>query len=169
MRLSSQAVRILEELRQRGDTTVEELEKEGYDQSMVHRAALELQENSLVDYEEEEEIVNQMTEKGQEVVEKGSPEQRLAERLEPGPRQLSELQDMDLDVALGKAREKNWVEIDQGEVRLTETGEEELDDDPVKAKLQDERFDDELLERGLVEETTSSERKLELTGKGEEL
>lgn len=149
--------------------TVKDLEKEGYDQSMVHRAALELQENGLADYEEEEEITRVLTEKGKEVIEEGSPEHRLVKRLEPGPEKISELEDLDLDVALGKARQKGWVEIDSGEVGLTGKGEENLENDPIKRRLESENFDEELFDRGLVEEKSSRKRKVKLTGEGKSL
>lgn len=169
MRLSSQAAQLLEELKDRDRTTVEELEKEGYDQAMVHRAALELEENSLADYQEEEEVVHALTEKGREVVEEGSPEHRLIERLENGPEPLSGLEDLELDVALGKARERGWVEIDEGVVELTDEGRENLEADLVKRKLENGEFDERLEQRGLVEQRTRTERVIELTDRGEEL
>lgn len=169
MRLSSQAARLLEELKDRERTTVEELEREGYDQSMVHRAALELEENGLADYEEEEEVSRVLTAKGREVLENGSPEHRLIQRLEDGPEKMADLEDLDLDIALGKARERGWVEIEEGKVELTEEGEASLETDLVKQKLGNEEFDDELEQRGLVESTTTTERIIELTGKGEGL
>ncbi|MFB6191433.1 MAG: phenylalanine--tRNA ligase subunit alpha [Candidatus Nanohaloarchaea archaeon] len=169
MRLSSQAAQILEELRGRGEATVEALEKEGYDQSMVHRAALELQEKGLVEYEEEEEIVHQVTDKGREVIENGSPEHRLVQRLEDSGKQMSELQDLDLDVALGKAREKGWVEIENGEVELTGDGEANLDTDPAQRRLESREFDEDLRERGLVEAVNRTERVVRLTQEGRSL
>jgi len=101
VKLSTQSIRILEELKKESSRAVHDLEKEGYDQSMVHRSALELQENGLVDYSEEEELLRSITEEGEEVIENGSPEHSLLQRLEEGPAKLSELQDLDLDVALG--------------------------------------------------------------------
>ncbi|MFB6190441.1 MAG: phenylalanine--tRNA ligase subunit alpha [Candidatus Nanohaloarchaea archaeon] len=169
MKLSGQAVQLLEQLDDREEMTVEELEKEGYDQSMVHRAALELQENGLADYEEEEEVVQVLTDKGRKVIEEGSPEHRLASRLESGPEKMSDLEDLDLDIALGKARQKGWVEIESGEVELTEKGEKNLESDPVSEKLGNENFDGELVDRGLVSEEASKRRTIKLTEKGKAL
>lgn len=167
MRLSSQSLQILKELRERTPRRVEDLEKEGYDQSMVHRSAMELEDAGLVNYEEEEEIEWVMTRAGEEVIEKGSPEHSLIERLEDGPRQLADFEELDLDVALGKAREKGWVHIDNGEVSLTDEGRQSLGVDRVRHKLKDGDYDREIRDRRLVEPRERTERILSLTGEGE--
>ncbi|MFB6241369.1 MAG: phenylalanine--tRNA ligase subunit alpha [Candidatus Nanosalina sp.] len=167
MKLSKQAIQVLEELKQGSPKTVEELEKEGYDQSMVHRASLELEEAGLVEVDEEEELEQVVTETGERVMEEGSPEYRLKKELEDGPRKISGIEDIDVEVALGKARERGWIEIDQGEVRLTSEGEEELEADPARSSLESGNFSEELEERGLVETDTRTVRVLSLTAEGE--
>ncbi len=167
MRLSSQSIQVLEELREQSPRTVEDLEKEGYDQSMVHRAAMELEEKGIVNYREEEEVEWVITPAGEEVIQEGSPEHQLIERLADGAVPLSELEDLDLDVALGKAREKGWVRIKEGEVSLTEQGRQGLGSDRVQNKLKDQEYDEEVRERGLVAPQERTERILDLTGEGE--
>ncbi|MFB6216662.1 MAG: hypothetical protein ABEJ72_06815, partial [Candidatus Aenigmatarchaeota archaeon] len=169
MKLSGQAIQVLEKLKNSNSRTVEDFEKDGFDQSMVNRAALELQEKDLVEVEEEEEFEYELTEEGQEVLNHGSPEYQLVRLLRDGPRPISDLQDeLDLDVALGKARQKNWVEIDQGDVSLTEEG-ETVDEDPVQDRLNREDYNEKDEDRGLVETCTRKTRRLNITGKGKEV
>lgn len=167
MKLSRQAIQILEELRADSPRTIDELESEGYDQSMVNRAALELEEEGLLELEEEEELEQQMTEKGEEVIESGSPEYQMVEQLREGPRQISEL-DLNVEVAVGKAKQKGWIEIDRGQVSLTKKG-EKVDVDPIKTKLENKDFDDELESRGLVETEQRTEKILKITREGQKI
>ena len=166
MKLSAQALEILRELKETEALTVKELSGRGYDQSMVNRAALELEEEELVEMEEEEKEVYRVTQTGMEVVDKGSPEYRLAERVKDDPREMSDLQDLNLDVALGKARQKNWITIEDGEVRLEQDFQEI--NDTVSRKLEEENFSDDLVERGLVEADEKKRRTVKLTDKGRE-
>jgi phenylalanyl-tRNA synthetase alpha chain len=165
VKLSSQSIQILKELQHHESITVEELENDGYDQSMVNRAALELEENGLVKIEQDEEIVQKVSKKGQNVIETGSPEYRLVKQLEDGPKPISEIEDIDMDVAIGKARQKGWIDIDQGDVSLTEDG-EKVDVDVVKLKLENRDFEEPLQDRGLVETETKTEKLIVLTSKG---
>ncbi|WP_414837984.1 phenylalanine--tRNA ligase subunit alpha [Candidatus Nanosalina sp. VS9-1] len=166
MKLSKQALEILEQLKQKnGESTVTELEKEGFDQSMVNRASLELEQEGLAEVDEETDEYYVLTDTGKEVEEKGSPEYRLVERVRSGDTHMSDLQDLDLDVALGKARERSWIKIDSGEVELVE----DVEQDPVREKLEEKDFTDEHLDRGLVEIRESTVRKIRLTEKGEDV
>lgn len=164
MKLSRQALQLLKHLKQEEGETFEihELEKDGFDQAMVHRAAMELEEKGVIDYSREEQLERKISEEGEKVIREGSPEYRLLERLkEESPVELSELHDLDLDVALGKAREKDWVRISRGEAEITEKGSEN-DSDPVREMLENRDFTGELEERGLVETSTQKKRLLEL-------
>ncbi|MFB6192913.1 MAG: phenylalanine--tRNA ligase subunit alpha [Candidatus Nanohaloarchaea archaeon] len=169
MKLSTQAIDILEQLKKHGDQTVEDLEQKGFDQSMVNRAAIELQEKGLIELEEEEEIHQSLTETGEEVAAEGSPEHKLIKRVESGDRSLANLQDLNLDVALGKAQQKNWIEIEGGSVALTDTGKEALAEDELKKRLNKEDFMQKDEDRGLVESEARVTRILLLTEKGEEM
>lgn len=168
MKLSKQALQILEELKSESPKTIEEFSREGFDQSMVNRAALELKEKGLLELEEEDEIEQVLTPEGRQVVENGSPEYQLLERLSEGSQPLSELQDLDLDVALGKAREKNWVGIEDGEAFITDEG-RQVEEDEVQQRLESENFSEEDQERGLVQTNTITHRSLRLTDKGESI
>lgn len=169
MKLSEQAVKVLEQLKSENIKSVPQFEEEGFDQAMVNRAALELEEEGLVDIEKEEEVSYSVTSKGEEVLEEGSPENQLAERLKDGRKHMSDLQDLNLDVALGKAREKNWIEIDSGEVYLTEEGEKDIGTDPARIRLESEDFSEKDEERGLVETDITTVRTLKITEEGKEI
>ena len=168
MKLSKQALQILEQLKTESPKTVEEFGREGFDQSMVNRSALELQEKGLVMVEEEDELEQILTQEGEQVVENGSPEFQLIERLKDGSKPLSELQDLNIDVALGKARQKGWIKIEDGEVYLNEEG-RNVEEDDVQQRLESQNFLDEDEDRGLVETNTLTKRSLVLTDEGETL
>lgn len=166
MKLSSQALEILEKLKENnGEATVEGLEKQGFDQSMVNRASLELEENDLLNIEEVEEEEKTLSETGKKVLEEGSPEYRLVERVQSGDTHMSDLQDLDLDVALGKARQKSWIQIENGEIELVE----EVDRDTVKQDLESGNFKQSYIDRGLVETEEKIKRTLKLEEKGEKI
>lgn len=169
MKLSEQAIRILDELQESKQLTVEDLEEEGYDQAMVNRAALELEEKNLVEITEDEESSYTLTESGRQVKEKGAPEHRLIERVSEGDTRISDLQDLQIDVALGKARERGWIQIHDGEVELLDPAEEALEEDVLKKRLEESKFKEEYKERGLVEEQLKTVRTLEVTEEGLEL
>ena len=168
MKLSSQALEVLKILREQGPQTVRDFEEQGLDQSMVNRAALELEEEGLIDLEEDEEFEQVLTDKGLEVKEKGSPEYRLVQKVSDGSVEISELNDVPKDIAIGKARGRGWIEIREGEIHLTSDG-DEVEDDPVKQQLEDGEFKDSHEDRGLVKIETSTERRLSLTENGQGL
>lgn len=165
MKLSSQAKQILEQLKKHNELTVEDLEEKGFDQSMVNRAALELQEKGLVEMEEDEVVGYELVSAGEDIIENGSPEYRLVEKVRAGTSKMSELQDMDLDVALGKARQKDLIEIEDGEIELTDRGEEF--EDEVRQALEEEDYTDEHEDRGLVQVNTAIRKELLLTDDGD--
>ena len=169
MKLSKQALQVLEQLKTESPKTVEEFSREGFDQSMVSRSALELEEKGLLEVEEEDELEQALTEEGEDVVENGSPEFQLVQRLQEEDEQpLSELQDLNIDVALGKARQKNWIGIEDGEAFLKKEG-RNVEEDEVQQRLKSEDFSEEDEDRGLVETNTLTRRSLVLTEEGEEL
>lgn len=164
MRLSSQAIRVLEKLKQDEEKSVTEFEEEGFDQATVNRALLELEEESLAEADEQEEIVQEVTEKGEEVLENGSPEYNILNQLGSGVSPISDLEG-DTNVGIGKAKQRGWIEIDNGKVKKTDKG-GKVDVDPLKDKLENENFDDELEERGLVSSEPKKTKTLLLTEKG---
>lgn len=168
MRLSKQAITILEELKAGSPKTINDLESDGYDQSMVNRAALELKQKNLVEVNEDDEIVQKITEKGDQVMNKGSPEFNLLKEVKEEPRNISELNDINTDVAIGKAKQKGWINIDQGELSPTEEG-REVSTDSLQKKLENKDFDGELENRGLVETETESIKTIKITSDGKNI
>lgn len=136
---------------------------------MVNRAALELQEEGLAELNEEEELEQRLTDKGQQVVDEGSPEHRLIQELEEDDKPVNQLEIEEADVALGKARRKGWIEIQEGEVGLTKDGRDALGNDKLKERLEAENFSEEDEDRGLVETVRNTEQVVELTEKGEDV
>lgn len=167
MKLSQQAKKVFERLKSAKQLHFQELVDEGLDQSMVARSAKELEDKGLVEIEAEEEVAYELTKKGRNVIREGSPEYRLVEILEDGPKEFSEI-NIPADVAVGKARKKGWIDIDDGEVRLTEEG-NLVDEDEVVQQLKNENFGADHVDRGLVERITENTRTLKLTRKGEQV
>ena len=167
MRLSSQAIRVLERLKQDETKSVTEFEEEGFDQATVNRALLELEEEDLAQSEEQEEIVQEVTEKGEEILDNCSPEYKIIQQLDSGITPIQELEG-NTNIGVGKAKQKGWIDIDGGKVSKTSEG-EEVDVDPVKDKLENENFDDELEERGLVRSEARTTKTLKLTDEGKEI
>lgn len=170
MKLSKQSKTVLEEIKNQNQTTLAKLEDKGYDQSQINRALLELTENQLVQVEEEVEITNKITEKGQEVIKNGSPEHRLLSQLNKDEKkEIAELEDIDIEIAIGKAKEKGWIEIGQGKIKITQKGVENKEKDVIQKRLKDENFNDEDLERGLVEEKEEIKKTIKITNRGKNL
>ncbi|MFP4038611.1 MAG: phenylalanine--tRNA ligase subunit alpha [Candidatus Nanohaloarchaea archaeon] len=167
MKLSQQAKKVFERLKSAKQLHFEELQEEGLDQSMVARSAKELEEKGLAEISEEEEVAYELTKKGRNVIREGSPEYRLKEILEEGPKEFSDI-NIPADVAVGKAREKGWIEIEDGVVSLTGEGERVATDEVVE-QLEDENFGADHVERGLVDRITEVTRILKLTRKGEQV
>ncbi|MFQ3308331.1 MAG: phenylalanyl-tRNA synthetase alpha chain [Candidatus Nanohaloarchaea archaeon] len=167
MKLTSQAREIYKELYQKDQLTVEQLERQGFDQSMVNRAAIELEEKGLVEIQEDEEIERKLTEKGEQVIEKGAPEHRLLKNLEQGPSEISDLDVDNLDVALGKAREKGWVDISAGKASITDEGHKNLERDSLQSRLETGNYTDEHEDRSLIETIENTVRTLQLAEKAE--
>ncbi|NMI77022.1 phenylalanine--tRNA ligase subunit alpha [Nanohaloarchaea archaeon] len=164
MELTSQAKEILEELKNDRSLRFEQLVERGYDQSYVSRASLELEEKGLAEVSQETQELFELTEEGQNVSENGSPEYRLTEELRNGPKDLSEIQNVDLDVALGQARKRDWISIKDGVATLLKDF-QELEDE-VSQKLNEGDYSQELVDRGLVNRTQETVRTVELTDKG---
>jgi len=168
VKLSSQAISVLESLKADDQKTVSQFEDEGFDQSTVNRAALELEEEGLVETEEEDELEQRLTSKGETIIEDGSPEFQLLESLEDGSKEMSELSHINLDVALGKAKKKGWIDINKGKVSLTDKG-KNVSSDELKARLKANEFKSEDEDRGLVETDTKTQKVLKLTQEGKDI
>ncbi len=158
---------MFEVLKEEKKASFEEIQGHGFDQSMVARAAKELEEKGLAEIEREEEVAYKLTNKGDQVKREGSPEYRLIEILSDGPKKFSEI-NIPADVAVGKAKKKGWVKIYDGELSLTPEA-EKVEEDEIAEQLRQEDFGEDHLARGLVERLTEVNRMLELTRKGEQV
>ncbi len=167
MKLSRQAIQVLEQVKEDEEKSIEEFEEEGFDQATVNRALLELVEEDLVETEEEEEIVQNLTTKGKKVLKEGSPEFNILQQLDSGIKPISELEG-DTEVGVGKARQRGWIDIDDGKVRKTDKG-RNVDVDPLQKKLESKEYDDELEERGLVSSEPLVQKTLKSTNEGKNL
>lgn len=167
MKLSKQAKQVLSELKDSESLKVQQLEQKGYDQSMVHRAALELEEDGFLEIEEEKEIITSITEKGKDVIRNGSPEFRLLQELGDGSKEFSELK-VNPEVAVGKAKKKGWIEIEDGEVFKTDKG-RGIREDSLRMNLKNQDYSEEMQERGLIENDEVPERVLKVTREGVDL
>ena len=167
MKLSQQAKTVFERVKDSEQIRYEALEDQGFDQSMIARAGKELEEKGLVEIIVDEEVAYTLTKKGKTVMREGSPEFRLVEILEDGPKTFSEI-NIPADIAVGKAREKDWIEIDDGEIHLTEQG-NFVDEDEVLQQLKNEEFGPDLVDRGLIERITETAKTLKLTEKGKQV
>jgi phenylalanyl-tRNA synthetase alpha chain len=167
VRLSAQAIQVLEQLIEDEEKSIEEFEEEGFDQATVNRALLELEEEDLVETEEEEEIVQNLTTKGKKVLKEGSPEFNILQQLDSGIKPISELEG-DTEVGVGKAKQRGWIDIDDGKVRKTDKG-RNAGVDPLQKKLESKEYDDELEERGLVSSEPLVQKTLKSTNEGKNL
>ena len=167
VKLSQQAKKVFERLKDAKTLKFEDLKQEGHDQSMIARAAKELEEKELAEIKKEEEIAYNLTDKGHAVMREGSPEYRLVVILEDGPKQFSEI-NIPADVAVGKAKQKGWIEINNGEISLTSEG-QMVKEDELAQQLKDRNFGSDHVERGLVERITEATRSLKLLRKGEQV
>lgn len=166
MKLSSQAREVIEILGEDA-LNVEEIVKHGFDQATVNRAALELEDEGLIEIEEEAEISYRLTREGEQVREDGSPEYLLVQELQgSGTKEAAEIRSP--QVGIGKAREKGWVEVKGGKVNLTSEG-KEVDYDPVSSALEKGEYSAELEDRGLIEQVEHTKRILKPTEKMSEL
>jgi phenylalanyl-tRNA synthetase, alpha subunit len=165
--LSPKAYDLLMLLRDQNEVYIDEAEEElGLPHPSVNRAALELEEGGLVETEEEAQVTEELTDKGEEVVKSGSPEFRLVELVRGGDSGVGEIQtELESgDVAIGKARQRGWIDIQDGEVSLTEKGRGA--EDEVRAELEDQSFRDEHHSRGLVSSETETNRRISVTETG---
>ena len=167
MKLSTQAVQVFKAIKGESSVTVDQLESEGFDQSMVHRAALEMEEKDVLEIQEDEKLIQKLTEEGKQVVESGSPEYRLVQELgDSGSKKINELSVP--QVAVGKAKQKGWIEIKNGELLLNEKG-RNVEEDKLQIDLKNENYTEEMEDRGLYTTETAVERVLVLTDEGKAL
>ena len=132
--------KLLKELDANPDATPEEIaENTGMDIKSVMSAAGSLASKDIIEVEKDVEEEISLSEAGQEFANNGLPERRildvLAEKRAIHMKDLADATGVDkkqANIAIGWLRRKNWAQIDKGEVKLTENGEnfkDKLDND----------------------------------------
>ncbi len=170
MELPPKTYDLLALLRSENELYIGDAEDElGIPHPSVNRAALELEDRGLAEINEEQEVREHLTDKGERVVERGSPEFRLVKLVRGGETGVGKIQtELEAgDVAIGKARQRGWIDIEDGEVSLTEQGRSA--EDEVRAELEAESFRDEHHDRGLVDTEIDALRRVSVTDEGEEV
>lgn len=94
----------------------------GLDQAAVARAALALLGEAYTKQRTDTKIVAEISRIGRNALEQGLAETRLVKELEPMQKTVSELMLPDKGVALGWAKKKGYVLLDNGMLSLTEKG-----------------------------------------------
>ena len=166
VKLSKGAQEVFRKVKETDRVRFSELQDEGFDQSKVARAAKELEEEGLARVEEEEEVAYSLTDKGRRVLREGSPEYRLVEELRDGPKPVTDLK-VPVDIALGEAKKRDWISLEDGQAVLTKQGEKA--EDKVQSQLEDENYGPDHVDRGLVNRITEKTRILTLTEKGSQV
>ncbi|MCD6480525.1 phenylalanine--tRNA ligase subunit alpha [Candidatus Bathyarchaeota archaeon] len=117
--------RILQALRERGSTSVEELQRlTGLSRGAVEKASAWAETKGVVEIEEEAYEVLRLTDEGRRYLEEGLPEKRLIKAVSEGVEEIEALRRRvkPLEIALAWARRKGWINIERGRVTLTEEG-----------------------------------------------
>ena len=94
----------------------------GLDQAAVARAALALLGEAHTKQRTDTKIVAELTRIGRDALEQGLAETRLVKELEPVQKTVSEIMLPDKGVALGWAKKKGYVLLENGMLSLTEKG-----------------------------------------------
>ncbi|MCK5321695.1 MAG: phenylalanine--tRNA ligase subunit alpha [Candidatus Aenigmarchaeota archaeon] len=127
--LQSHEVIVLKALIDRAQHTVGDLENSlKMDQSAVVRAAMTLKKHRLISVKEEEKIVANLTADGKKVIDHGLPELNLVKELAGMPKKIADVKLGDKNVAIGWAKRKNLIEIDNGVLKVSRAGEKALHD-----------------------------------------
>lgn len=179
MELHPQARELLEELQERGEASVVQLERETGIPNVM-RPAQWLEDEGLVEIDEEKETSYTLTEAGETALKDGLPEEQVLEKIRGGENTVEDVRSLGelAETGIGKAREKGLIEIGDGVLHLTDEGEEMLEKEHEELEALKEieeggAVDDdiaaELLTRGLVEEEETINRRLILTDPGRNL
>ena len=137
--------KLLKELEANRQATPEEIaENANMDIKSVMSAAGSLASKDIIEVDKEVEKTYSLTEDGMEYAEKGLPERRildvLAEKKEIHMKDLaneSGLDKKEANIALGWLRRKNWAQIDQGVINITDFGKDFVDKLDVDEKVLD--------------------------------
>jgi phenylalanyl-tRNA synthetase alpha chain len=156
--------KLLKELEANPDATPEEIaENTGMNIKSVMSAAGSLASKDIIEMEKDTEEVISLSEVGEDYAEGGLPERKILEVLiEKRSVHMKDLADeagierKETNIAIGWLRRKNWAQIDKGEVKITENGDDFADklggDEELLNRLADaksivkDKLDDSLLD-----------------------
>ncbi len=121
--LQPHEIRVLKLLLDGAPHLAGELERElGMDQVAVARSIYGLAKLGLLDLKEEERLVPKLTREGEDALKHGLIEKRLAAEAGQNGKLLSEIKLAEKNIALGFAKKKGYIQIEQGAVRATREG-----------------------------------------------
>jgi phenylalanyl-tRNA synthetase alpha chain len=177
--LHPQAKDLLRILQEQESATVAELEQDRT-HGEIMRPAQWLAEKDLIEIVESTTERYVLTDTGEQALDDGLPEEQVLELVQGGEANMDAVQSLG-EIAgpgIGKAKEKGLVEIRDGVVQLTDSGEEMLDAEhtemaALKAVRDDRDIDEEIAEklqdRGLIRQEEETRRTLTVTETGTEL
>lgn len=127
MSLRSHEIKVLRKLREKKESTPNELAKEiNYSKEGVLAASQSLRKKGLVEIDEEITGYYLMDEEGNKLLKNGFPEQKIIEEVKSGTDEISELQEKigkeEVGIGLGWLKKKNLGESSEGRVELTNRG-----------------------------------------------
>jgi len=177
--LHPQAKDLLRILQEHESATVAELEQDRA-HGEIMRPAQWLAEKDLIEIVESTTERYVLTDTGEQALDDGLPEEQVLELVQGGEANMDAVQSLG-EIAgpgIGKAKEKGLVEIRDGVVQLTDSGEEMLDAEhtemaALKAVRDDRDIDEDIAEklqdRGLIRQEEETRRTLTVTETGTEL
>jgi phenylalanyl-tRNA synthetase alpha chain len=179
--LHPQAKELLKLLKNRDSVAVSTLEQaEDRSHGEVMRPAQWLEEKGLIEIAESTTTDYAITDAGEQALDEGLPEEQVLELVQGGETNIAEVQSLG-EIAgpgIGKAKQNGLIEIRDGVVQLTDTGEAMLDEEHAELQALEhvrdgDDIDDEmaeiLLDRGLIEQQERTDRTLTITEKGANL
>ncbi|MBD3155456.1 MAG: phenylalanine--tRNA ligase subunit alpha [Candidatus Aenigmarchaeota archaeon] len=184
-RLHNNEKRILKVLEGKKSLTMKELEKEtNLNKDSLEKASLWAKVKGVLKIDEEITEFLELTKEGLEYAKDKLPERKLLNEIKRGEVKIPELQKKvdRFDIGLVWLNKNNWVNIEKGELKLTNKGskalEKTLPEEKVLSKLTKGKqttkgFDPIIIEklerRGLLEKSVKKKREVSLTKKGKEI
>ncbi len=165
---------IIAALHELGSATPAEIaEKTGLPEASVHKAGLWSKVKGLVSHEDTTAATTALTPEGKEYAAAGIPEKQLLRLVVSGVDTIPALREKlpQLDIALGWARRKKWIEINSGKLTLTSEGKratraETAIETALKTGAPTPATHEELKSRKLIEITERTTKRMELTPAG---
>lgn len=121
--LQQHEIKVLHALKDGRIKGVEDIEKEArLEQVAVARACLNLKELNFVRINEKEKMVTSLTPEGKEVLKIGLPEKILLNEVKEKAKRINELTMKDKDIAIGWAKRKGLIDIDNNLIKINSKG-----------------------------------------------